>query len=112
MGIDASGFHTLASSLAGVSAKGRTLAGAAVRKSAADLEAQAKTLAPVDTGNLRASIGTTMHGPLDAEVGPTADYGLYLEYGTSKMGPRPYMNPATDRVEPGFVAAMGRIAEL
>lgn len=112
MGIDASQLAALAADLTGASDKAKGIAGRVVRKSAADLEAAAKMLAPVDTGNLRASIGTTMASATEAEIGPTANYGIYLEMGTSKMAPRPYMKPATDRVEPGFVAAMEKVADL
>ena len=71
----------------------------------------ARTLAPVDTGNLRSSIGVTADTGwrgevLTATVGPTAHYGRYVEEGTSRMGPQPYMMPAADRHEPLFVAAI------
>lgn len=75
---------------------------AAVRKTAFDIEADAKTLAPVDTGNLENSISTTITGDgrtgtITAEIGPTAEYGAFVEYGTSRMGPQPYMTPAAER---------------
>lgn len=109
---DASQVHTLSADLARLGDRARTLSGAVVAKSAADLEKYAKAAAPVDTGNLRASIGTTMHDALTAEVGPTANYGAFLELGTSRMGPQPYMFPALDKVTPAFVAAMGKVADL
>jgi hypothetical protein len=34
------------------------------------------------------------------EVGPTVDYGMFVEAGTSRMGPQPYMRPAFDRRAP------------
>lgn len=80
-----------------------------VRKAAADVEAAAKGRAPVDTGALRGSIGTSMHGPLAAEIGPTVHYGQYVEFGTYKMAAQPYMGPAADQVEPGFVEAMEQL---
>lgn len=74
-----------------------------VRKTAHDIEATAKQFAPVDTGALRNSIGTdiTANG-LAAEVGPTVDYGPYVEFGTSRMAPRSYMGSALDRHSPDF----------
>lgn len=89
----------------------RRLAGVAVRKAAFDTARDARTLAPVDTGNLRNSIGVTADTgwrgeTLTATVGPTAHYGRYVEEGTSRMGPQPYMMPAADRQEPLFVAAI------
>ena len=80
----------------------------AIRKTAKDIERDAKVLAPVDTGNLRNSITSTVRG-LTGEVGPTADYGAYVEEGTSRMGPQPYMGPATDRNAALFVQAMDKI---
>lgn len=59
------------------------------------IERSAKPKAPVDTGNLRSSIKTT---PIimGAEVGPHADYGAYVEFGTVNMDAQPYLRPALD----------------
>lgn len=77
----------------------------AVAKAAHDIEARAKIKAPVDTGNLRNSISSDVR-PLSAEVGPTADYAAYVELGTSRMAPQPFLGPAFDEVEPQFVRAV------
>ena len=83
-------------------------AGAAVRLATLGTERDAKVLAPVDTGNLRNSITSTIRG-LSGAVGPSAHYGRYVEEGTSRMGPQPYMGPATDRNAALFVQAMDQI---
>ena len=82
-----------------------------VRRTAAAIEADAKALAPVDTGNLRNSITTVTqgdgrHATFTASIGPTANYGVHLEYGTSRMAPRPFMGPAAQRHEAAFVQAL------
>lgn len=83
-----------------------------VRKVAFDTEADAKKLAPVDTGNLRNSITTVVsNGGLTAGVVATASYAVYQELGTSRMAPQPFMGPATDRNAPMFHEAMARLAE-
>lgn len=66
-----------------------------------------KRLVPVRTGNLRDKIAfhaTTDRGwtfLLKAEA--LADYATFVEYGTSRMGPRPFFEPgvehATDEIE-------------
>ena len=76
-----------------------------VAKTAHDIEADAKSLAPVDTGMLRNSIGSTISG-LSAEIGPTVHYAPYLEYGTRRMPPQPYMGPAAERRAEPFVKAI------
>jgi len=85
-----------------------------VRKAAFDVERIAKTLAPVDTGFLKNSIHTVIQASnfrtYGAEVIADASYASYVEYGTSRMAPQPFMQPALDRVSPGFVAAMTAIA--
>ena len=83
-------------------------AGAAVRLATLGTERDAKILAPVDTGNLRNSITSDIRG-LSGAVGPSAHYGRYVEEGTSRMGPQPYMGPATDRNAALFVQAMDKI---
>lgn len=88
--------------LAGLEAK----ADAIVTKAAMDVEAGAKTRAPVDTGTLRASIQATRVGVAHWRVVVGADYGLYVEYGTYRMAARPFLRPALDTVRPVFLAAM------
>ena len=50
-------------------------------------------LGAVDTGNLRRNIE---HGVDDdtAYVGTNVEYGKYVEYGTSRMPPRPFLKQA------------------
>ena len=70
------------------------------RKIDAAIVGDAKVLSPVDTGFLENSIGsevTVTDDAVEAVEGPTAEYGLYVEAGTSRMEPQPYMGPAFDR---------------
>lgn len=49
----------------------------------------------IDTGGLRKSIfWELLEDGLSVRVGTTVDYGLFLEEGTSKMAPRPYLRPS------------------
>ena len=83
-----------------------------VRKAALDTMADAKTLAPVDTGNLRNSITTdARQGDLVAVVEATASYSAYIEWGTSKMQPQPFMQPAQDRNTEPFMQALAQLIE-
>ena len=92
---------------------------AVVRTAAKSIETDAKRMAPVgETGNLRDSISTTLEGDgrsgtMSAEIGPTAFYGAFVEYGTSEMPPEPYMGPAFEsNIDPYVHAlelAMGEI---
>ncbi len=53
----------------------------------------AKSMCPVDTGALRDSIGVSMEGNR-AEISANTDYAAYVEFGTSKMAPQPYLVPS------------------
>lgn len=108
--IDLSDFNRLAVDLGKASGKVVTLARLVLEKSSADIERDAKLFAPVDTGNLRSSIGRDLKG-LTAEIGPTASYGHHVEYGTSRQGPAAYMGPAFDRHAGEFADALGKITE-
>ncbi|ACZ29571.1 phage protein, HK97 gp10 family [Xylanimonas cellulosilytica DSM 15894] len=114
MGFDVHGLRRLAADLRDVAAQAGPVVDLVVRKTAFDIERDAKILAPVDTGNLRTSISTDVaatNSTVSAEIGPTANYGLFLEVGTSRMAPRPYMGPALDRNTPAFDAAMAQIVD-
>ena len=107
--IDASEFRLLAADITGAAAEVAAKAYSVVRKTTYDIERDAKVFAPVDTGNLRSGIHATVDG-LEGEVAPSADYARYVELGTSRMAPQPYMRPAADRHEPGFVSAAEQLA--
>ena len=49
-----------------------------------------------DTGGLSRSIYVNKSGPLEATVGSTLVYGYYLEFGTSRIAPRPAWTPAAE----------------
>ena len=40
----------------------------------------------------------------------TAPYALYVEFGTSKMAPQPFLYPASDRGEAKLIADLAQIA--
>lgn len=111
-GIDAT--RRLAADLGKAGKAALPLARAAVAKTVHDIEGTAKDLAPVDTGYHRNSISSEMLGNGSVaigRVGPSSNYGAFLEFGTHRMAPRPYMGPATDAHEPAFNKAMEQIAD-
>ena len=109
--VDTSEVRALSRRFAASAATAERRAATAVRKTARDIEADAKRLAPVDTGALKGSISATVTG-LSAEVGPTVEYGVYQELGTSEMRAQPYLSPAFDRRVPSFVRALASIGRI
>lgn len=78
-----------------------------VQKAAYSIEADAKAKVAVDTGTLRRSIHSVFeNGGLRGIVGPSVLYGKFVEFGTRRMGARPYMRPAAERQLPKFTAAI------
>lgn len=117
--VDVSQVRALAADLRGVAEVSQQMARAAVDKSAFDVERIAKQNIVdkniIDTGATLNSVGVTRSGGgtfARAEIGPTTEYAPYLEEGTYRTPPRPFMAPAIDEVEPGFVAAMEQIGGL
>lgn len=104
-----------------------------VRKAALDIQALAQAQAPVATGFLKSSIYTVTKGEstyssiadngellpevdhpssaTEAYVAVGAEYGVYVEMGTSKMAAQPYLIPAAEMVRPAFVEAMTRLED-
>lgn len=67
----------------------------AIQVNGSELQTKAKEKAPVDTGQLKRSIGLEItDGGLTAEVEPGVDYAAYQEYGTRFMNAQPFMRPS------------------
>lgn len=67
-----------------------------------DHQASAAGEAPAsDTGNLAGSIHIKEQG-LRAYVFTPVEYGLYLEFGTAAIAPRPWLRPALQKAMPEF----------
>ena len=114
--LDISQAVALASRFTTASGRIGAAASAVLRRTAYAIEADAKASAPVDTGALRASISTSLTGDgrggsMTAEIGPTVEYGVYQEYGTSKMAAHPFMGPAFDRQIGGYLSAVSTVFE-
>lgn len=60
-------------------------------------ETHAKEECPVDTGRLRNSITHDVDmSEQAAYIGSNVEYAAFVELGTSKMAPRPYLRPAAE----------------
>jgi HK97 gp10 family phage protein len=106
LSIDLSEVHALARDLraAGdsITAKAERVVAAGAQRVVAAAQAQA----PVDTGALKSSISADVGG-LRFEAGPSVEYGIYQELGTSEMPPQPFLGPGFDQVEPQIADALG-----
>jgi HK97 gp10 family phage protein len=70
------------------------------------IETTAKIKVPVDTGALRASIQSDMTGDTSGQVSTNMEYCEFVEFGTVKMGARPYMTPAAEGERRHFMDKM------
>jgi len=70
----------------------------------------AQAIVPVRTGTLQRSI-RFWGGEGEYHVGSRVYYAPYVEYGTSQMGPRPFLAPALAQNVPLFEAALRKIGE-
>lgn len=88
-----------------------------LRAATYQVEAVAKLFCPVDTGHLKSTIGPPefsgdgRHGEMEGKVSATANYSIYVEFGTRRSAPQAFMGPALDRVSPGYVAAVHAISD-
>ncbi|HYG68512.1 MAG TPA: HK97-gp10 family putative phage morphogenesis protein [Anaeromyxobacteraceae bacterium] len=78
-------------------------------ESAQRIERTAKSLAPVDTGRLRASIEAVREGRTSAVLRVGAPYGAFVEYGTRWNRAQPFLRPAVEIERAGMTARFGEI---
>lgn len=87
----------------------RTHASSAVATSTFAVAQRARSLVPVATGTLKASIesGNVVSG-LSGRVGvsSSADYWRYVEFGTRNMSARPFFRPAAELERGAFIQRM------
>lgn len=67
----------------------------AISKAAVHVQGEAKMRVPVRTGNLKGSITQEVDG-LTGTVGTNVEYAPFVEYGTVRQSPQPYLFPALD----------------
>lgn len=83
-----------------------------VKQNGAELQSKAQDYVPVDTGNLKKSIGLKIEDSgLTARVAPTAEYSEYVEYGTRFMESQPYMRPAFGEQKQQFKSDMKKLVK-
>ncbi|TYC49610.1 HK97 gp10 family phage protein [Weissella muntiaci] len=70
-----------------------------INNTALRVEKRAVEKAPFDTGYLSQHIQASNNGELSAKVVSSANYSIYLEKGTRRMAPRPFMQPAVTAEE-------------
>lgn len=89
---------TWSSKIPDITNRTRQQLSALVETAAYRIELQAKIAAPVDTGFLQTSIETQKIDELTALVSVGAEYGIYVEMGTTRMPAQPYFLPAFEQV--------------
>lgn len=84
------------------------LVGQIIGKVAFDIEADAKTRAPVDTSNLKNSITTEQDDTDETRwyVYTNVEYAPYQELGTRHMPAHPYLLPAAEAARAPLVDAL------
>lgn len=112
MRVDVSEVMALARDIEQNAAQVPTQARTVIHKVGYDTLATMQAGTPIDTGNLKNSEGIDFTDDgLGFEVGPTAEYGGYVEEGTSRMHAEPYAGPAADREFPNVDEGLAAIGE-
>lgn len=113
--IDASELTAFAERLERKTEAAEFLIRGAVKKTTEDIAADAKAAAPVDTGNLRNSIQTSSAGSnasvAQGIVQARSNYSIFVELGTSKMAPQPFLGPAGDKHLPKLEEAVSQVLQ-
>ena len=91
-----------------------------VGQSAFQIERDAKIDCPKATGTLAGSIEARNQSDMWAggqpdiiwTIGPSAEYGIFVEFGTIYMRERPYLFPAAEREEPRLQKAIQQLVKV
>lgn len=112
------GAELVYSHIPAMTAQMKRKASEAVARAAHNIEAQAKIDCPVDTGFLKGSIEVAdkdgqplAPDALEAFVGPGAEYGIYVEWGTHGRPGKPYLLPAAEAERGSFLSDMESICK-
>ena len=73
--------------------------------------ATARSVAPVDEGDLRDGLRTRKEGGVRVVVEVTNYYVTFQEFGTSRMAPNPFIGPAVDRHAPELFKEVEGLAD-
>lgn len=85
---------------------------AVITNSTHSIEKRAKNDAPVDTGTLRNSIKSTVEqNKVQGSVSVNADYGKFVEFGTSKQSAQPFLFNNLNKERNTFISNMKRILD-
>lgn len=82
-------------------------------ETAENVRRSAKNRVPVRTGRLKSSIRTQQPEPLkrvvlaDTHHNPSDSYAIFVEKGTSKMPPRPFLGSSVDDSQDSFFKKVG-----
>lgn len=82
-------------------------------ETAENVRKSAKARVPVRTGRLKSSIRTQKLSPLkrvvlaDTHHAPSDSYAIFVEKGTSKMPPRPFLGSSVDDSKESFFKKVG-----
>jgi HK97 gp10 family phage protein len=87
----------------------RQAATSVINAHAQNVASLARALAPVRTGRLRASIAVEVSGTGAVSVIADAPYAVYVELGTSRQSPQPFLRPAVENDRPGLMSDLQKV---
>lgn len=113
-GIDTSEIRELASDFQRAGGRVGKQVADAVRKTTTAVERSARRNAPVDTGALRDGITQAITGDgrgagITGTVFSSVPYARFVESGTARQAPQPWLGPAVSEHEDSFQASIDKI---
>jgi HK97 gp10 family phage protein len=108
--VDTSEVEALAADLNAAGPKVAKLSSAEMTEVAKGVESAAKAAAPVDSGDLRASIHT-IGGADWRRIQTGVRYATFVEFGTWKDAPQPYLWPQARRAQTELFDALAKLGD-